>query len=82
MNKDNIGKTVDEIRDQQKRELSLLGILFVVVVTMTTNLWAQYIYHNFIDSLEKVYPDNISVLILFSIIALVVITLYAYNVNF
>ena len=41
-----IEEKVDKVIDKHKREVSFLGFLFLIVMTLVTNLWAQHIYNS------------------------------------
>ena len=47
---DQLDQKIDLLIDRQLREFSFLGILFVAITTLVTNMWAQYIYNNMITN--------------------------------
>lgn len=80
----NIEETVDDIRDKQKRESSFFGILFLAFTTLTTNLWAQYVYNNVITNYgmgTHGNSDSLFMMLVFTMIAIGIIILFALNID-
>lgn len=77
-----IKESVDIIRDEQAREHTVLGFIFIAILTMTTNLWAQHVYNNYITNFGRgthYGTDSLVMMAVFSVIAIGVTIIFANN---
>ncbi len=74
-----INHKIDRIAKKQTREYSFFGILFIAIVTLTTNLWAQYVYNNLVTNFGRgtqYNSDSLIMLFVFIVLAIGVAILF------
>ena len=79
----NIEDRLINIENIRKRELSFFGLVFIIVLTFSTNLWSQYVYNSFIRNHGMGSSDNASLILLlvFTIITIGIILLFVLDVE-
>ena len=83
-NHDIINKKLDEIIENRREEISPLGLLFIITVTLVINLWAQYIYNNYVTNFgygTRNGTDSNLLMIILTIIAISVIIIFIKNIT-
>ena len=71
-----IEEKVDKIRDKQTRQSSFFRVFFLAFTTLTTNLWAQYVYNNVITNYgmgTHGNSDSLLMMLVFTIMQLVLL---------
>ncbi len=75
---------LDRVRDHQERETSFFAFVFIIIITMVTNLWAQLVYNNYITNYGRgthYNTDSLVMMLVFSVIGVCVVILYALDVK-
>jgi polyferredoxin len=68
---DKLEDKIDVLLDIRKRETNFFGVLYISIITITTNLWAQYVYNNCITNFGMGMhgnTDSLFMMFLFTII--------------
>lgn len=73
-----IEKRLENIEKVRRREISLFGLVFIIVLTLVTNLWAQYVYNSFVRNHGMGARDDPSLvrMVIYTLIGVTVVYLF------